>query len=51
MQEVFPKYPDITQKLQDDCAAQYKRHIYKPLREQRQVEIAIMNKKSHYRQV
>lgn len=46
---VEPKHPLLFEKIQNDCFRTYKKTIFKPISEQRKVEIGTMNKKSVYR--
>ena len=50
-EQVFPKYPEICQKIQEDCFKTYKKQIFKSINEARKHEIQQMNKKSVYRQI
>ena len=46
---VEPKHPLLFEKIQNDCFRTYKKTIFKPISEQRKVEIGTMNVKSVYR--
>lgn len=48
---VFPKYPDIMQKIQAESLRLYKKQIFKPINDERKIKIQQMNKKSVYRQI
>ena len=48
---VFPKYPDIFEKIQAESLRIYKKQIFKQLNEERKNKIHQMNKKSVYRHV
>jgi hypothetical protein len=50
-EDVFPKYPSITEKLQTESFENYNKFIFTPLNNQRQSEVQNMNKKSVYRQI
>ena len=50
-QTVFPKYPDIFEKIQAESLRIYKKQIFKQLNEERKNKIHQMNKKSVYRHV
>lgn len=49
--QVFPKYPEILQKIQAESLRIYKKTIFKPINEERKIKISQMNKKSVYRQI
>ena len=50
-EEVFPKYPDIMNKIQMESCSMYNKRIFRPINELRKQEILNMNKKSVYRQI
>lgn len=50
-EEIFPKYPEIAELIQQESFQQYKKQIFKPVNKKRKEEIAKMNKKSVYRKI
>ena len=49
--QIFPKYPEILEKLQADCRQVYNRAIFGPVSAAREQEIEKMNIKSVYREI
>ena len=45
--EFFPQYPDFQNNARKNCYNYYKRWIFKPVDNHRQLEIKLMNKKRH----
>lgn len=50
-EEVFPKYPEIMNKIKTDSFQLYNKRIFKPINELRRQEIEKMNKMSVYRKI
>jgi hypothetical protein len=48
---VFPKYPEIFQKIQAESQKNYKKNIFKPINEERKIKIQQLNKQSVYRNI
>jgi hypothetical protein len=48
---LYPTYPKIMFKLQTDTMKLYKKRIFKPLIEQRNMEISEINKKATYKNI
>lgn len=49
--EVFPRFPEIYQKMQDETLRQYQKNIFKPIMEEKKLKFKYLNKKSNYRRI